>query len=143
MGLSEGKPFMVIIVGRVLDRDEEGYVIEYKCPNINEIMRNVENLGGKRLFSDGCGVVLELDRGGVSVASKTFISLNGKGVFIATVLDLLYPFKGESFLRDVMETVSSVKNLLSKIFPGKEPEIIDVQAYNYPMSMLDIMRIMY
>ena len=50
MDFGEGKPFFAIIVGRILARDENGYVSVEACPVNTELVKKVKELGGKNSF---------------------------------------------------------------------------------------------
>jgi len=141
MDFGEGKPFFAIIVGRILARDENGYVSVEACPVNTELVKKVKELGGKIVFGGGCDVLFELPFHVVSVASKLFPAISRVGIFMATVIDLLYPFRSRTFISDSSEIVSRVKALLEELYLNKEIEITDAQSYNYTINMIEMARL--
>ncbi|MHA1608871.1 MAG: hypothetical protein ACTSUJ_02535 [Candidatus Njordarchaeales archaeon] len=138
MDFGEGKPFFAIIVGRILTRDEDGYVMVETCPVNMELVKRIKELGGKIIFGGGCNMLFELPFHVVSVASKLFLAVSHGGIFMVIAIDLLYPFRADTFISDSSEVVSRVKKLIEKLYPNKDIEIIDTQFYNYPISMIEL-----
>ncbi|MEX2688961.1 MAG: hypothetical protein Q6351_001390, partial [Candidatus Njordarchaeum guaymaensis] len=91
MHLAEGRPFIIIIVGRLLERDADGYLTHVSCPYDPELYKKIQDMGYKIIMREGCSFLIEREIHLISIASRIYLALSNNGVFLSTVMDLLYP----------------------------------------------------
>ncbi|MHA1676504.1 MAG: hypothetical protein ACTSU6_04935 [Candidatus Njordarchaeales archaeon] len=139
MHLAEGRPFIIIIVGRLLERDADGYLTHISCPYDPELYKKIQDMGYKIIMREGCSFLIEREIHLISIASRIYLAFSNDGIFVSTVIDLLYPFrKLDDHIIFIKETIEYVIETIKSLFPSKEIRIFDVQTFRYSINMFEI-----
>ena len=148
MHANEGRPFFVIVTGKIYIEEEDDHVSEEPKITIDDVFekltKGIAAGNAKVVFEDDTGGVYEIPERLVSVASKSYLLVGYSRYSIPVILvaqDLLYPTRRPE---DVMGGIRWGVELLEKLIRRALPEdyasrirlvVVDARVVDAPFSL--------
>jgi len=148
MHANEGRPFFVIITGKICIKEENDHVNREPEITIDDVFekltKGIATGNAKVIFEDDTGGVYEIPESLISVASKSYL-LVGYGRYSIPVIlvaqDLLYPTRRpEDVLSGIQWGVKLLEDLVKRALPEDHASktrlvVVDTRVIDAPFSL--------
>ncbi len=148
MHVDEGRPFFVIVTGKIYIEEEDDHIHKGTGITIDNVFekltKGITACNAKLVSEDDTGGLYEISKGLVSVASRSYL-LVGHGKYsipvILVIQDLLYPSrKPENVTNEIQHGVKFLENLVKRTLPKNyvpriRIAIVDARVVDAPFSL--------